>query len=82
MESDVRGKDYLENCATECPFCQADIRTVQPEKMERTTSPESMPCVHVHMRCQNCRLKWVETHKMIEVGWVESRHVVVGAKVT
>jgi hypothetical protein len=82
MMTDERGITYLGHRGLACPFCMRDIAHMRPEKMDRAAINQPMPCVYVHMRCDNCRNVWVETHRLESVEWTETRNIVVGATVS
>jgi uncharacterized protein with PIN domain len=81
MIPDAEAKRYLEECATWCPHCHADILDdAKIIKTVRVPKKEARPQMHVEWQCIRCGNRWTEIYTLAAVVWVESRNVVVGAE--
>jgi uncharacterized protein with PIN domain len=81
MIPDAEAKRYLEECATWCPHCHADLAdNAKYSKTVRVHEKEAMPKFHAEWQCIKCGNRWTEIFTLSAVVWVENRNVVVGAK--
>jgi uncharacterized protein with PIN domain len=81
MIPDAEAKRYLEECATWCPHCHADILDdAKIIKTVRVPKKEARPQMHAEWQCIRCGNRWTEIYTLAAVVWVENRNVVVGAE--
>ncbi len=62
-------KQYLEECASLCPFCgQSEAHSIYRERpIGVYLEGEKTPEIEVLSRCGSCSKKWVEFYKLYDV---------------
>lgn len=61
-------KQYLEECASLCPFCGQDEAQLYRERPVGVyLEAEKTPEIEVVVACTSCSKKWVEFYKLCDV---------------